>query len=359
MLRFIHTADWQLGLKLRFLQGDRGARARLERFAAVERIADLAAERRVDAVLVAGDVLDDNAVGADTLQAARDVLERFAPIPVLLLPGNHDAATPDCALKRLACGPHVRPLLEAVPLDLGAARFYPCPLRRRHEREDPTAWLPPRRDGEPLRVVLAHGGVLEFSEQGETPNRIDLGRILEKGFDYVALGDWHGLLRLHPRAWYPGAPEATRFKERDPGRVLLVEIDAPGAEPRVEPLAVARTRWLRIDAGLEGAQEVQALEARLEGLAERSWTLVELRLEGELPLAQRARLEALLERQGRELLHLDVDDGALADSASEEALEGLAAEGFLGLAAEELRTGGTAEERAALRLLYRLLGEGT
>jgi hypothetical protein len=44
------------------------------------------------------------------------------------------------------------------------------------------------------------------------------------------------------RAWYAGAPEATRYKENQPGYVLIVDIDAPGAEPRVEQVPVARTR---------------------------------------------------------------------------------------------------------------------
>ena len=64
MFRFLHTADWQLGLKLSFIPGDRGARARNERFETVRRIAKLANERKVQAVFVAGDVFDDNLVAA-------------------------------------------------------------------------------------------------------------------------------------------------------------------------------------------------------------------------------------------------------------------------------------------------------
>src|SRR5579863_974416 len=93
-LRFLHTADWQLGLKLAFVAGDAGAVARFQRFEVVRRMAALAHERAVDAVVVAGDVFDDNAIGEDALQRARDAMAAFAPIPVLLLPGNHDAATP-------------------------------------------------------------------------------------------------------------------------------------------------------------------------------------------------------------------------------------------------------------------------
>ena len=66
------------------------------------------------------------------------------------------------------------------------------------------------------------------------PNLIDAFGLLDKGYDYVALGDWHGVLQLGDRIWYSGAPEATRFKERDPGFGLVVDIAAPGAKPVVE-----------------------------------------------------------------------------------------------------------------------------
>jgi len=193
MTRFLHTADWQLGLGLRFVPGDRGAKVRNERFEAVRRLAALAHEHEVDAVVVAGDVFDDNGVGPHTLQAARDALALFAPIPVLLLPGNHDAATPGCALSRLQGGDHVRVLLDRRAEVVGDAAFFACPLLHRHERDDPTAWLPAREAGDAaVRVAVAHGAVLDFSETTESPNRIDAASVLARGFDYLALGDWHG-----------------------------------------------------------------------------------------------------------------------------------------------------------------------
>ena len=42
VVRFIHTADWQLGLKLRYLQPERAAQLRLIRFQTVRAIAALA-----------------------------------------------------------------------------------------------------------------------------------------------------------------------------------------------------------------------------------------------------------------------------------------------------------------------------
>jgi DNA repair exonuclease SbcCD nuclease subunit len=345
-------------LKLNFIPGDRGARARLERFEVVRRIAALAHAHRVDAVVVAGDVLDDNAVGRATLQATSDALRAFAPIPVLLLPGNHDAGTPDCGLARLAPQAHVRVCLDEAPILLDGLHLHPCPLRRRHEREDPARGLPARQAGEPVRVAIAHGGAIDFSGgDTEVPNLIDVDRARARGFDYLALGDWHGTLELRPWAWYAGAPEATRFKEKAPGNVLLVDLPGPGAAPGVEVLSVARTRWLRRTVELADEAELGDLEAWFAGLDERSWTLVELELRGQLPLHARARLDRLLEEEAEALLHLRVASDTVLPLPSEEDLRSIAVGGWVRAAAEALAASEAPADRDALLLLHRLVQE--
>jgi DNA repair exonuclease SbcCD nuclease subunit len=367
-LKLLHTADWQLGLRLNFVGGDAAARLRAQRFETVRGIGAIARQHAVDAVVVAGDVFDDNGVGGDTLQQTRDALEAFGDVPVILLPGNHDPATPDSALRRLNCAGgnvHVASTREAITLgghtQGSRLTIFPCPLMSRHVWEDPAGWLPAQESGDEIRVVLAHGSALDFAEaDGDKPirpNRIDLPSILARGYDYVALGDWHGLFEVGPRAWYPGAPEATRFKEKRPGHVLLVEIDAPGAVPRIEAIAVARSRWLTQTVDLFEDADLDGLEAWLEGLDEKSWTLVQLVLRGQLSLDGHARLEAMTADFSSRLAALRVDTAALSVAPTAADLAALCAEGYLGRAVDQLRAGTGPEDADALRLLYRLMKE--
>jgi DNA repair exonuclease SbcCD nuclease subunit len=356
-VKLLHTADWQLGLRLNFVGGDAAVRLRAQRFDTVRRIAELARSRSVDAVVVAGDVFDDNGVGGDTLQQARDALEAFGQIPVILLPGNHDPATPESALRRLfgaGASGSVHVALAREPIELPGLTLFPCPLVSRHEYDDPAGWLPTHRAGDAVRVVVAHGGALNFGES-DTPNRIDVAAIIERGYDYVALGDWHGLFEVGPRAWYSGAHEATRFKEKHPGHVLLVEIDGPGALPRVEPIRIARSRWLRHEVDLFDDADVSTLERWLEALEEKSWSLLELSLRGQLSLAAHARLEALLGDFRARLACLRIDSDTVSVAPTAEDLAALSAEGYLGRAIGTLREGTQREDADALRLLYRLM----
>ena len=358
-MRFIHTADWQLGLKLRYLSPERAAQLRLLRFQTVRAIGALAREVRADGVLVAGDVLDDNALGRDALQQTSDALRSFGDIPVGLLPGNHDAATEDGALARLELPGNVSLLFRREPVRFGAALVYPCPLLRRHEIDDPTAWLPERAAGEGIRIAVAHGGVINFSSDTDSvvPNLIDADRVIRKGFDYLALGDWHGTFRYNARAWYPGAPEPTRFKEADPGAVLIVEIDAPGSEPRVERRQVAQTHWLTLDREMTEDGQVDELRTELDGLPERSQTLVNLRVRGAVSMAARDALETLVREYSERLAYLAPDLDALQAQPRAEDLARMTAEGFMAAGVARLQSGGQPVDAHALQLLYRLQRE--
>jgi DNA repair exonuclease SbcCD nuclease subunit len=358
-VRFIHTADWQLGLKLRYLEAEKAAQLRLLRFQTVRTIAEVAKAQRADFVLVAGDALDDNGIGRDTLQQTSDALQSYAGVPVGLLPGNHDAATPDSALLRLELPKGAQVLTKREPVRFGDTFVYPCPLMRRHEMDDPTAWLPAREAGEGIRIAMAHGGVIDFAEsaESETPNLIDATRVIAKGFDYLALGDWHGTFRFNSRVWYPGAPEATRFKESEPGAVLLVEIDAPGAEPRVQRIPVTKTRWLTLDLEIVDDAQVAELQKRLDALEERSQTLLNLGIHGAISLGARDALDALLADYAQRLVYLRVDLSGLQTQATESDLTRLSAEGFMAEALSRLRKSEDVSATDAIRLMYRLQRE--
>ncbi|HYN38931.1 MAG TPA: DNA repair exonuclease, partial [Rhodospirillales bacterium] len=234
---FIHTADWQLGAPFGFIPGDAGAALREARFAVVQRIAALACERAADAVLVAGDVFDGNAVSEATLSRALDAMAAPFHGPWVLLPGNHDAALAESVWTRLAARrdlpPNVVLATEPRPLALADGRLVvlPAPLRRRHEDADLTGWF----DGAAtpagcVRVGLAHGSVEgRLPDGAEIHNPIAADRAARARLDWLALGDWHGTCFLDRRTAYAGTPEPDRFKDNDPGAVLFVRIAAAGS----------------------------------------------------------------------------------------------------------------------------------
>ena len=91
-MKFVHTADWQIGMRADSI-GNCGPRVREERFAAAKCVIDVAKSKNVDCILVAGDVFEDNAVDRSLVQKVADTLRSFSG-PVLIIPGNHDPRFP-------------------------------------------------------------------------------------------------------------------------------------------------------------------------------------------------------------------------------------------------------------------------
>lgn len=339
----IHTADWQLGKQFANVSGDAGAALRMQRVKTVEKVARLAVERQADAVLVAGDVFDDNKVGDETLRRALLAMAGFDG-PWLLLPGNHDPALAESAwtrLARLGVPPNVRLLTEAAPellLD-GRLAILPAPLRRRHDALDPTLWFDAAGTPEgAVRVGLAHGriaGVLP--EASEAINEIARDRASRDGLDYLALGDWHGTFRVDERTWYSGTPETDRFKENESGGALAVRIAGPGAAPEVERVATGRFAWRTLAFRIGGREDLAALEAALAAQSAPDRLVLRLILEGAVDLAVRAALEELCAQWSARLLHLRLEGDALIAEASEDDLDRIDQTGFVRGAIERVR----------------------
>lgn len=366
-VRVIHTADLQIGKGFGRFPPEIAGRLRTERLETVKRIAALATDRQADAVLVAGDCFDDVAVADETLRRFRVALEPFAG-PWVLLPGNHDPAiveSPWSRLRRLGLPENVNIADQPRPIELPRrAVVLPAPLTRRRDAADVSAWFEAAHTEEGvIRIGLAHGSVAGFlPEASEAANPIARDRAARAKLDYLALGDWHGCLEVDQRSWYAGTPEPDRFRSNDPGYVLEVTIDGPGALPHIEPIRVAGLRW--IERSLEvtpgGGEEVLDALGVPDGELERCVARLELR--GVVDLASHAAaLEALEELRSR-VVHLEAADDHLIIEPSQDDLDAIAGTGFVGEALQRLRAElagpQAARARRALALLYGLQQRG-
>ncbi len=364
MIRFLHTADLQLGMPFHWVPGDRGAQLRSWRFEAIDRCVDLATSEDAAFILVAGDVFDANTVDDRTVIQACARFGR-ARMPVVAIPGNHDHGGPGSVWRRrsfLDNKPSNFTVLEGRdPVLVGGAVLLPAPLNHRQERGDTTShWTPAfGRELAPnaVRIGLAHGSVQDFT--GEAMNQIDPQRAERADLDYLALGDWHGAREVGRRAWYAGTPEPTRFLDNDAGNALIVTA-ARAAPPRVTRVPVARGRWISHSAHLDGADDIVELGRWFDELADPLATLVRLEMSGMLSFSDMEALDGLLRRWEDRLVMLRRKDAELVPVGREDELEAIATRGYVASAIGALRAaveaGGDrgATAARALRLLYRL-----
>jgi len=295
-MKFLHTADWQIGMKAQSL-GEAGTRLREERIAAGERVVDAAQTCGAEFIVIAGDAFEDNAVDRVLVQKVADILSRFNG-PVFIIPGNHDPLTPGSVWEHPAwkSSANVRVLREATPVELSGASLFPCPAREKHSGLDPTAWIPPlREDG--IRIGLAHGTV-EGVRQDEPDYPIARDAALRAGLDYLALGHWHSYATYSgsdgaPVIAYSGTHETTKFGERDSGNALIVEIASTGLPPTITPVRTGKLVWKSIDREVREPGGLRRVREDIEAMENAGDTLVEVRLAGLLMADERLEIERI------------------------------------------------------------------
>lgn len=384
-IRFLHSADWQLGMTRRFLGTESQAVYTADRLAAVASLGDIALEHGAEFVVVAGDAFEDNAVPRSVVLRAAEVLAAF-PVPVLILPGNHDPLDVSSVLRcrdfssavdggavTVICDSEpveIRPGVEVVGVPWTSKRPDPARLPALLADLDPT---------DSLRVLVAHGGTDEVYG-GDSPS-VEAIRVAELEsavgsghLDYVALGDRHSVTRVGAgdRIWFSGSPETTAFDdvERASGQALLVELGTRSptggrGDCVVTPVRTGRWSFLAITAEIETESDLDALAERIEAIEDKPRTVLKLGLTGTVGVALRARIDDLLETWAElfaaaylreRLTHLVV---RAEDSDFTDLVDGYAGRAVQDLVEKAASNGSDSEDAGnALSLLYRLVDGG-
>ncbi|CAN5310823.1 exonuclease SbcCD subunit D [soil metagenome] len=371
-MRFVHTADWQLGMTRHFLEGEAQPRYSAARRDAVAGLGALVAETGAEFVVVAGDVFEHNQLEPRVISQSLEAI-RAIGVPVYLLPGNHDPAdaasvytsalfTQECPANVTVLdrpGVHqVRPGVEIVA----------APWRSKKPTHDliAEAFTGLAADGT-VRVLVAHGGVDILDPDPDRHGVMKLSvleRVLGDGVvQYVALGDKHSRMQVAGtgRIWYSGSPEVTNYDDIEPdsGHVLVVDVED---EVTVTPRRVGTWRFLSLRRPVDDSRDIADLDLNLDLLTDKDRTVVRLALTGTLTVTERAALDACLDKYSRLFAWVGLWDkqSDIAVVPGDSEFSDLGFGGFAASAVDELvatargeaDTAGDAQ--AALALLLRL-----
>ena len=377
-LVFIHTSDFQLGMTRWFLNEEAQSRFDDSRLRAITRLGDLAVKTGAEFIVVAGDVFDANALSERTMGRALDAIDAL-PVPVYLLPGNHDPLVPGAAMEKADERANITVLRDSTPVEhRPGVEVVGAPLLARYASEDlaskAIAGLEPTSS---IRILVAHGQTEGRSgDESEVllslPN---MERALKDGvIDYVALGDTHsaGPVGSSGRIWFSGSPETTDFHDRrenvagnevNSGKALVVDVDKHDIE--VSEHQVGEWTFEALHWDVADGEDVKHVLAELDAYPEKGRTVVKYSLAGTLGLEATRELEAglgerehvfgaLFERERIMDLHLEPSD---------EELEALPITGYARDAMTELITStadapaGETAARDAVNLFFRLSKE--
>lgn len=339
-VRFIHTADWQIGKPYGPIESlDNQAAARQARIDSIRKIGVLAAEHQAAFVVVVGDFFDSITPDRQTVHRTCNAVGEIG-VPVYVIPGNHDHGgagsvwhQPYFLQAREQYAQNLNVLLNNEPILTEGAIILPCPLLRKQESMDTTSVLRHHdysAHGDKVRIILAHGSIQSFGGSDDDDidgskgavNLIDIGQLPRQEIDYIALGDWHGAKKVADHAWYSGTHETDRFPKGEgylSGHVLLVEASR-SRPPVVTPAKTTELHWHVREAELTGEDSLNFLEVDVQALREGrvGKDLLRLEIKGALGISQMHRLCELLETWKADFLHIDVSNEVIAAPTQEE-----------------------------------------
>lgn len=274
-MRFIHAADIHLdspldGLNARAAELGRAVAAASRR--AYAALIELAVERQVAFVVIAGDVFDGAWRDLRTGLAFAEGMARLerAGIAAVLLKGNHDAESR--LGKALHFGPNVHAFdsrrahtirLEQHRTALHGRSYAQAAVTQNLAAEYPAA-LPGWFNVGVLHTALA-------GAPGHAPYApCTIADLLNRGYQYWALGHVHAHAALHddPPVIYPGNLQGRHVHESGPKGCVLVDVDDQ-AVSGWEFVALDAVRWAAVSvdaAGCDGVDEV--LERARDALAQ-------------------------------------------------------------------------------------------
>lgn len=318
MVKILHTADIHLGAKFSGL-GKSGDRVRAQLKKTFMRIIDLALEKKVDLLLVAGDLFNSNQISRSSLGFILGEFARLDKIHVCLIPGTHDCYDNSSIYRNIESSllsPNFHLLVdEENPFvffeDLGVT-VYGKPNRSNKSAETPLPALKQEFNSR-FNIALAHGSFQIPSKSQEDDFPISTEQLEKSGFDYVALGHWHSTQEVckKPLTCYCGSPEQLKFGEKDSGNLLLIELDE--GQPRVEKIRIGELKWQEMELDLDRFKNTSELLREIEKYKGEQ-NILKVRFRGDLESktnsesgAEEQDFSRLLEVLEDQFLHLELE----------------------------------------------------
>ena len=271
---FLHTSDWHLGA----MGGERDLWDDQKYF--IDAICGIVREKRVDAVLLAGDVYDRSVPAAAAIGLYDYAMNRLCGelgVKVLTIAGNHDSA------ERLAS---CAGLLDKAGLYLqGAAQREPRVVAFADSQVFFLPWMteekikslyPEERDSinsltDAYRVAVNHmrekfipgkrhlllsHAFITNAETSTSDRAAEIGFATQvpasvfEGFDYVALGHIHKPQQVNSYIRYSGSPMAYSFGKEERQEKSVTLIDTAAMTQEVVPLPLLH-RWTTLTGDYE------------------------------------------------------------------------------------------------------------
>ena len=290
---FLQLSDVHLGRPFTWLPTPLAEKRRADQRDLLWRAVKLAIDRRLGAILIAGDLFDGEVADRETVARAIECVSQDGCPPVFIAPGNHDCFSKATFYydnrKLAAAGQATWPAHVTI---FAGPKFASAAVKGRddvriwgrcvHENVDSSERVlvddRPALDQAALHILVLHGSRDGFLPPGKKlTSPFNDRELLAWGADYAALGHYHKPATIPDeegvvRASYSGSPLALAIDETGPRHVQVVTVERNSLHRRVEieTLELDRRRLHRLEVDVTGLGSPDALAAKIHDALETS-----------------------------------------------------------------------------------------
>ncbi|AGX41608.1 metallophosphoesterase family protein [Clostridium saccharobutylicum] len=227
-IRILHTADIHFDTPFSGMTPNEALKSKEELKEVFEKIIQITNERKIDILLIAGDVFDNLSVNKSTLYFIKSCLEKINHVKIFISPGNHDPFN-DKSFYSMIEWPdntHIftekpeRIILEELDTVVWGVGFDKPHINNSLLKDIQ------RIDGY-NNVMVLHGEITTTKDSNDY-NPITEEDIATSEMDYIALGHRHkfsGIKKIKNTYYsYSGCPQGRGFDELDDKGVLFIEL---------------------------------------------------------------------------------------------------------------------------------------
>ncbi len=305
-MKLIHCADIHLGSKMDSnLPREKAEERRSELRATFNALVGYAKAHGAEAVLLCGDVFDSDRPFKKDKEFFYSVVKNSPDIEFFYLRGNHDGQ--ESFTEEI---PNLKTFSrEWTTYRLGDIAITGVELAGDNAQ---SVYSTLRLDGTAKNIVMMHG----TAGDGAGKDKIHIGKLREKGIDYLALGHLHthtGFCRIDDRGVYayPGCPEGRGFDEAGEKGFILLDV---GAKIDAEFVPFARRKIDIVKVDLSSAADdydaYEAVKGALGALGCPKTDIVRVELSGETELESGDLAREISKKLSAEgYYYIDVKDG--------------------------------------------------
>ena len=227
-IKVLHTADIHFDTPFSGMTPKEALKSKEELKQVFEKITKMTLDKKIDILLIAGDIFDNLSVNKTTLYFIKNCFEGIREVKVFISPGNHDPVNERSFYNMVDWPNNVHIFtdrMESVFLEELNTIVWGIGFNTSHINK---SLLKDVKRIEGYNNIMVIHGELANSKEGNEYNPITVEDIANSNMDYIALGHRHkfsGVKKIENTYYsYSGCPQGRGFDELDDKGVVLLEI---------------------------------------------------------------------------------------------------------------------------------------